>query len=183
MDGLGQEGAGQCAEQADGGLAGQEDGADPAEDSVGDDALDGGLRDHPDMDPNVPMATAAGSAVTSEIGDVFATALANTFASVPIALLWSCCSGATNSWGESPALCLHRRGTGFVLSFLAEWNCSCLDLHLPQSSLAMAGQQLHSSSYFCSDQDWLKSQVLISLPSHRHLEPSPSRVQLGLGMD
>jgi hypothetical protein len=61
-----------------------------------------------------------GSAVTSEIGDMFAAALANTFASVPIALLWSCCSGATNSWGESPALCLHRRGTGFVLSFLAE---------------------------------------------------------------
>ncbi len=61
-----------------------------------------------------------GSAVTNEIGDVFASALANTFASVPIALLWSCCSGATNSWGESPALCLHRQGTGFVLSFLAE---------------------------------------------------------------
>jgi len=61
-----------------------------------------------------------GSAVTNEIGDVFATALAKTFANVPIALLWSCCSGATNSWGESPALCLHRDGAGFVLSFLAE---------------------------------------------------------------
>jgi len=61
-----------------------------------------------------------GNAVTNETGDVFATALANTFANVPIALLWSCCSGAANSWGESPALCLHRNGAGFVLSFLAE---------------------------------------------------------------
>lgn len=61
-----------------------------------------------------------GSAVTNEIGDVFAAALANTFAGVNMALLWSCCSGAANSWGESPALCLHRRGAGFVLSFLAE---------------------------------------------------------------
>ena len=61
-----------------------------------------------------------GSAVTNEIGDVFSTALAATFAKVPIALLWSCCSGAANSWGESPALCLHRNGAGFVMSFLAE---------------------------------------------------------------
>jgi tetratricopeptide (TPR) repeat protein len=61
-----------------------------------------------------------GSAVTSEIGDVFATALASTFADVNMAMLWSCCSGAANSWGESPALCLHRAGAGFVLSFLAE---------------------------------------------------------------
>ena len=61
-----------------------------------------------------------GNAVTNETGDVFATSLANTFAKVPVALLWSCCSGAANSWGESPALCLHRNGAGFVLSFLAE---------------------------------------------------------------
>jgi tetratricopeptide (TPR) repeat protein len=61
-----------------------------------------------------------GSAVTNETGDVFATALADTFAKVPMALLWSCCSGAANSWGESPALCLHRNKAGFVLSFLAE---------------------------------------------------------------
>jgi hypothetical protein len=61
-----------------------------------------------------------GSAVTNEIGDVFATALATTFADVKIALLWSCCSGAANSWGESPALCLHRNGAGLVVSFLAE---------------------------------------------------------------
>ena len=37
-----------------------------------------------------------------------------------MALLWSCYSSAANSWGESPALCLHRRGTAMVLSFLAE---------------------------------------------------------------
>jgi hypothetical protein len=61
-----------------------------------------------------------GSAITNEIGDVFATALGTTFATVPLALLWSCCSGAANSWGESPALSLHRAGAGFVVSFLAE---------------------------------------------------------------
>lgn len=61
-----------------------------------------------------------GSAVSNEIGDVFATALASTFPDVKMALLWSCCSGAANSWGESPALCLHRNGAGLVVSFLAE---------------------------------------------------------------
>jgi hypothetical protein len=61
-----------------------------------------------------------GNAVTNEIGDVVSTALADTFANVPIALLWSCYSGAANSWGDSPALCLHRNKAGFVLSFLAE---------------------------------------------------------------
>jgi tetratricopeptide (TPR) repeat protein len=61
-----------------------------------------------------------GDAVTNTVGDVFATTLANTFAGVGMALLWSCCSGAANSWGESPALCLHKKCAGFVLSFLAE---------------------------------------------------------------
>jgi|SRR5580704_6611637 hypothetical protein len=61
-----------------------------------------------------------GDAVTNTIGDVFAATLANTFAGVSMALLWSCCSGAANSWGESPALCLHKKGAGFVVSFLAE---------------------------------------------------------------
>lgn len=37
-----------------------------------------------------------------------------------LALLWSCYSGAINSWGESPALSLHRSGAEIVLSFLAE---------------------------------------------------------------
>lgn len=61
-----------------------------------------------------------GNAVANEIGDVVSTALADTFPNVPIALLWSCYSGAANSWGDSPALCLHRNKAGFVLSFLAE---------------------------------------------------------------
>lgn len=73
-----------------------------------------------------------GSAVSNEIGDVFATALATTFANVPIALLWSCCSGAANSWGESPALCLHRRGAAIVVSFLAELH------NLDAKSISMA---------------------------------------------
>jgi hypothetical protein len=63
---------------------------------------------------------AHGNAVTNMIGDVFATTLGTTFAGVGMALLWSCCSGAANSWGESPALCLHQKGAGLVLSFLAE---------------------------------------------------------------
>src|SRR3954451_2669607 len=61
-----------------------------------------------------------GNALTNETGDISPNALANTFSSVDMALLWSCCSGASNSWGESPALCLHRSGAEFVLSFLAE---------------------------------------------------------------
>lgn len=73
-----------------------------------------------------------GSAATNEIGDLFATALAMTFAKVPIALLWSCCSGAANSWGESPALCLHRAGAGMVVSFLAELH------NLDAQSISMA---------------------------------------------
>src|SRR5579859_7294450 len=61
-----------------------------------------------------------GNEVTSEIGDLFSEVLGNTFANAKIALLWSCYSGAATSLGESPALCLHRSGAGFVLSFLAE---------------------------------------------------------------
>jgi tetratricopeptide (TPR) repeat protein len=61
-----------------------------------------------------------GNAVSTSIGDVYATSLAQIFSDVKIALLWSCFSGAANSWGESPALCLHRKGAGLVLSFLAE---------------------------------------------------------------
>jgi len=63
---------------------------------------------------------AHGDTASSQIGSVYATQLASTFPGVPIALLWSCCSGAANSWGESPALCLHREKACLVLSFLAE---------------------------------------------------------------
>lgn len=61
-----------------------------------------------------------GNAALSEVGGVFSQSLANSFCDAKLALLWSCYSGAINSWGESPALCLHRNGAGIVLSFLAE---------------------------------------------------------------
>jgi hypothetical protein len=61
-----------------------------------------------------------GNAALSETGDVPATTMGETFRQAKIALLWSCYSGAADSWGVSPALCLHRNGVGMVLSFLAE---------------------------------------------------------------
>jgi hypothetical protein len=61
-----------------------------------------------------------GNAVLGETGEVASATLGATFAQAKIALLWSCYSGAANSWGESPALALHRNGAGLVLSFLAE---------------------------------------------------------------
>src|ERR1700678_1128901 len=61
-----------------------------------------------------------GNAVLSETGDVPATTMGETFRQAKIALLWSCYSGAADSWGVSAALCLHRNGVSMVLSFLAE---------------------------------------------------------------
>jgi hypothetical protein len=61
-----------------------------------------------------------GNAVLSETGDVPATTMGQTFRQATMALLWSCYSGAADSWGVSPALCLHRNGVAMVLSFLAE---------------------------------------------------------------
>lgn len=61
-----------------------------------------------------------GNAVLDETGQVASETLGATFANAKIALLWSCYSGAANSWGESPALALHRNGARLVLSFLAE---------------------------------------------------------------
>jgi hypothetical protein len=61
-----------------------------------------------------------GNAVVSETGDVPATTMGQTFRQATMALLWSCYSGAADSWGISPALCLHRNGVAMVLSFLAE---------------------------------------------------------------
>ncbi|MGA7525360.1 MAG: hypothetical protein WBW84_23120 [Acidobacteriaceae bacterium] len=61
-----------------------------------------------------------GNAVLGETGQVASETLGATFAKAKIALLWSCYSGAANSWGESPALALHRNGASLVLSFLAE---------------------------------------------------------------
>ncbi len=61
-----------------------------------------------------------GNAVLSETGDVPATTTGEIFREAKLALLWSCYSSAADSWGISPALCLHRNGVGMVLSFLAE---------------------------------------------------------------
>jgi tetratricopeptide (TPR) repeat protein len=74
----------------------------------------------PVNDIDILNLEAHGNAVTNEIDGVTANEFASTFAAVKIALLWSCSSGAVNSWGESPALCLHRSGAEFVVSFLAE---------------------------------------------------------------
>ncbi len=71
-------------------------------------------------DPDILHIEAHGDAVTSEMGAVGAWAVAEKFADAKMALLWSCYSSAANSWGESPALCLHRRGAAMVLSFQAE---------------------------------------------------------------
>ena len=69
-----------------------------------------------------------GDAVTNEIGDVFAPALAEYFRRTSAwRCLWSCCSGAANSWGESPALCLHqqrRRLCTFVPCRVAQPRCA-----------------------------------------------------------
>src|SRR5262245_50617777 len=61
-----------------------------------------------------------GNAVTQEIGTSSARDMAARFGSPKIALLWSCYSAAANSWGESPALCLHQNNANLVLSFQAE---------------------------------------------------------------
>ncbi|HEY1985256.1 MAG TPA: hypothetical protein VGG85_07605 [Terracidiphilus sp.] len=84
----------------------------------------------PVADVDILNVEAHGDAVSNSIEGVPALDFANTFCSAKIALLWSCCSGAANSWGESAALCLHNpdlhssdlhsRGAGLVLSFLAE---------------------------------------------------------------
>ncbi len=63
---------------------------------------------------------AHGDAVTNRIGDVGAGDFGDHFGRAKMALLWSCYSSAANSWGDSPALCLHRAGVVMVLSFQAE---------------------------------------------------------------
>ena len=71
-------------------------------------------------DPDILHIEAHGDAVNNEIGAVGPWTIADKFGNAKMALLWSCYSSAANSWGESPALCLHRRGTAMVLSFQAE---------------------------------------------------------------
>jgi hypothetical protein len=71
-------------------------------------------------DPDILHIEAHGDAVNNEIGAFGPWVIADRFGNAKVALLWSCYSSAANSWGESPALCLHRRGTAMVLSFQAE---------------------------------------------------------------
>lgn len=71
-------------------------------------------------DSDILHIEAHGNAATQEIGPDFARAMASKFGSPKIALLWSCYSSAANSWGESPALCLHQGNASLVLSFQAE---------------------------------------------------------------
>jgi hypothetical protein len=75
---------------------------------------------NPSRPADVLNIEAHGDAVTNEIGECGPWAVAEKFGDVKLALLWSCYSAAANSWGESPALCLHRLGAAMVLSFQAE---------------------------------------------------------------
>jgi hypothetical protein len=61
-----------------------------------------------------------GNEVLNQVGDTVAMKLADTYANTGIALLWSCFSSSPNSWGQSPALALHRKNAALVLSFQAE---------------------------------------------------------------
>jgi tetratricopeptide (TPR) repeat protein len=70
--------------------------------------------------PDILHVEAHGDAVTNQIGGASSTRFANSYGKPKIALLWSCFSGAANSWGDSPALWLHRDGAAMVLSFQAE---------------------------------------------------------------
>jgi len=63
---------------------------------------------------------AHGDRVTNSIGGVSSEQFGERYGNATIALLWSCYSSSANSWGDSPALCLHRAGAALVLSFQAE---------------------------------------------------------------
>jgi len=70
--------------------------------------------------PDILHVEAHGDDVTHQVGGVSSTRFAQQYGQPRIALLWSCFSGAANSWGDSPALWLHRDGATMVLSFQAE---------------------------------------------------------------
>jgi tetratricopeptide (TPR) repeat protein len=67
---------------------------------------------------------AHGDKATNSIGGVSAESFGERYANVTMAMLWSCYSSSANSWGDSPALCLHQAGTAMVLSFQAELHVS-----------------------------------------------------------
>jgi hypothetical protein len=78
------------------------------------------IRQNGGKDADILHLEAHGNVTTQEIGAAFARDMATQFGSPKIALLWSCYSAAANSWGESPALCLHQNNANLVLSFQAE---------------------------------------------------------------
>ena len=70
--------------------------------------------------PDILHMEEHGDAARNEIGGQSSPAMSAKFKTARLALLWSCYSSASNSWGESPALMLHKDGAGLVLSFQAE---------------------------------------------------------------
>ncbi|WP_263373023.1 coiled-coil domain-containing protein [Granulicella aggregans] len=70
--------------------------------------------------PDILHVEAHGDDVTHQVGGVSSTRFAQLYGQPRMAMLWSCFSGAANSWGDSPALWLHRDGAAMVLSFQAE---------------------------------------------------------------
>ena len=78
------------------------------------------IPDRPGSNPDILHVEAHGNAVTHQIDDRSSTSFSASYGAPKIALLWSCFSSAANSWGDSPALSLHRDGAALVLSFQAE---------------------------------------------------------------
>ncbi|RXH58272.1 hypothetical protein [Granulicella sibirica] len=72
--------------------------------------------------PDILHIEKHGNPELNQIGGVSATTNARRYAKARIALLWSCYSGSADSWGQSPALSLHRQGVPLVLSFQAPLN-------------------------------------------------------------
>ena len=72
--------------------------------------------------PDILHIEKHGNAELNQIGGVSATSNARRYAKARLALLWSCYSGSADSWGQSPALSLHRQGVPLVLSFQAALN-------------------------------------------------------------
>ncbi|MBB5058668.1 tetratricopeptide (TPR) repeat protein [Granulicella aggregans] len=70
--------------------------------------------------PDILHVEAHGDDTTHQVGGVSSTRFAQQYGQPRMAMLWSCFSGAANSWGDSPALWLHRDGAAMVLSFQAE---------------------------------------------------------------
>ena len=70
--------------------------------------------------PDILHVEAHGDDATHQVGGVSSTRFAQQYGQPRMAMLWSCFSGAANSWGDSPALWLHRDGAAMVLSFQAE---------------------------------------------------------------